>query len=296
MLTNGVGIRGLKQWGNPYAMLQGPGFQINWEKVLSFAAGKLLVKANGAASIGADALTVDALLEALRAGDRIDFGTVPTVVVTLSGNEAIGQTDIGVTALTDALPNGAVLNYGVNEQMVLTAAAAKGATSLTVEALDTAIESGDTATYQGGVNVVEVLADAAKGATSVSISNLNFALADNAEGFVQREGFSNGDKFIPEGTVMAKDTTTTPDTLIPRKDATTEEAICFLASDASNSRQASGHSRSGYGTVIGNTFIYENLCPDADADGDLPSAYKTELIANAHFKATDFVDYVDTRA
>lgn len=298
MFTNSVPIRGLKPWGNPYHMTQGPGYQMNWARVSSFfAAGKQIVKANGAASIGADALTVDALPFGIRQGETIDFGVVETVVVTLSGNEAIGQTDLSVTALTGPIPAGTLLDFGTGEQLVkLTAAAAAGAVLIIVEALTIALETGDTATYQGGKNTVEATADVLEGAVSVPITNLEFAIADNAEGVLQREGLSSADKFVPEATVMAVDKTTTPYTQIPARDADTEEANHFLASDASNARQASSHSRSGYGTVNGNTFIYENLCPDADSSGDLPAAFKTQLIANAHFKASDFVDYVDTRA
>jgi hypothetical protein len=79
------------------------------------------------------------------------FNAEDAVVVTLSGNEAIGQTAIGVTALSGPIPSGAILKSGAGEFMQLTAAAAAGATSLTVEALEVAWESGDTATYAGAV-------------------------------------------------------------------------------------------------------------------------------------------------
>lgn len=78
------------------------------------------------------------------------------VVVTLSGAEAIGQTAISVNALSGPIPSGAILKSGAGEFMQLTAAAAAGDTTLTVEALEVAWESGDTATYAGAVRTVVV--------------------------------------------------------------------------------------------------------------------------------------------
>lgn len=78
--------------------------------------------------------------EAYRAGERY--------TITTSAQANAAAVAISVTALPVALPVGTVLDFtGAGEFAILTAPAAKGATSLTVEALDAQVESGDTATY-----------------------------------------------------------------------------------------------------------------------------------------------------
>lgn len=293
MDTSRVGMRGLKPWGNPYAMTQGPGYQIDWARTSDFfAGGSFNVQLNGAVAVGADSITVDALTRPLKIGDILRAPDVATVVVTLTANKAIGQTSLAVTALTGPIPAGTVLDAGTGKQAKTTSAAAKNATTIAVETLDTAWVSGDTATYQGGEHNLEVLADASEGATSVSVGNVQFAIADNTKLIAQVTGRLASEKFIPEATVMALDATSKK--MFPRRDADTEQAIGLIASDASNSVQAAHQARSGYGTVIGNTFLFENLLPDADESGDLPSAYKTELAANT--LGFTYTDYIDTRA
>lgn len=76
------------------------------------------------------------------------FPITGTVVVTANGPAIATATSITVDPLPGALPSGAVLDFtGAGEFAKLTAAAAAGATSLTVEALDAGIEDNDTATY-----------------------------------------------------------------------------------------------------------------------------------------------------
>lgn len=62
---------------------------------------------------------------------------------------AQGATSVPVGALTGAIPNGTVLDFGTNKFARLTAAAAAGATSLTVTALVTALVDADTTWYEG---------------------------------------------------------------------------------------------------------------------------------------------------
>jgi hypothetical protein len=86
-------------------------------------------------------------------GARLDptaFATEGSVdaVVGVAG-AAQGATSIPVAALSGPIPNGTVLRFSVDEYARLSAAAATGATTLTVEALVNALESGDTATYVG---------------------------------------------------------------------------------------------------------------------------------------------------
>lgn len=86
-------------------------------------------------------------------GVKLDSAAFPVedaVTVTTPGGAAIGAVAIPVTGLSGPIPSGTILNFtGVGEFALLTAPATAGATSLTVEALDAAIEAGDTATYPG---------------------------------------------------------------------------------------------------------------------------------------------------
>lgn len=73
-------------------------------------------------------------------------GTTYTITVG-SGGAIATATTVPVTALPVALPVGAVLDFtGAGKFAILTAPAAAGATSITVEALDAALTAGNTAT------------------------------------------------------------------------------------------------------------------------------------------------------
>lgn len=267
----------------------GQGGQIDWTAVGEsfYLRGKFTVKLNGAVSKGATSLTVDALGYPVAKGTVLDFGEEETVVVTINGTEAQGQTSLSVDALTGPVPNGTVLDFGTGKQAKMTAAAAEGATSITVEALDTALADNDAATYQGGRKLAKVKADAVAGATTLTVEKLQFAIADDAEATSDYTG--SGDKrMIPAGTVMAR---LTSGKLIPRRDVTgSEEACGLLASDADEKSQFDA--KSGYGLVVGGT-VYENLMPDADDSGNLAAGYKTELAANT--LGFLFFDYEDSR-
>jgi hypothetical protein len=71
------------------------------------------------------------------------------VVVTLNGSAAIGATSITVDALAGAVPSGTLLHFNSGEFIISTSAAAAGATAIAVEAIPTALEDDDTATYTG---------------------------------------------------------------------------------------------------------------------------------------------------
>lgn len=71
-----------------------------------------------------------------------------SVVVGAAGALA-AATSVPVAALSGPIPSGTVLDFGTGKFAVLTAAAAAGATSLTVRAIPTALVSGDTALYEG---------------------------------------------------------------------------------------------------------------------------------------------------
>lgn len=76
-----------------------------------------------------------------------------TAVVGVAG-AALSATSIPVAALTGPIPAGTNLWFGGAKLAHLTAAAATGATALTVSALPTALVSTDTATYAGAGKVL----------------------------------------------------------------------------------------------------------------------------------------------
>jgi hypothetical protein len=154
----------------------------------------------------------------------------------------------------------------------LSAAAATGATSLTVNALAADIANAAEATFAGGTKQARVTAAAAVGATTVSVDELEFGIADNSEAKVEGS-VGTGAKFIPAGTVMAR---LSSGKGVPRSIITgAEAACCILASNASDDDTNAGYT--GYGELIGGV-LYENLLPEADSGtGLISSTYKTEL-------------------
>jgi hypothetical protein len=80
------------------------------------------------------------------AGNGVTGSTAASAVVSAAG-AAGGATSVPVAALTRAIPNGTKLIFlpGANKSAKLTAAAIVGATTLTVEAIPTALVSGDSA-------------------------------------------------------------------------------------------------------------------------------------------------------
>jgi len=82
------------------------------------------------------------------------FYRTDSVLVTAAA-AAQGATSVTVTALSGAIPNGTVLDFGGAKFARLTAAAAQGATTLTVAALPTALAGAETARYTGvGVTTI----------------------------------------------------------------------------------------------------------------------------------------------
>lgn len=88
-------------------------------------------------------------------GVKLDSAAFPVedaVTVTVAAAGApIGAVSIPLSAGTSGpIPSGTFLNFtGVGEFALVTAPVPKGATAIPVEALDAAIEAGDTATYPG---------------------------------------------------------------------------------------------------------------------------------------------------
>lgn len=116
---------------------------------VSFSSSQIL-----SANFLAEELTADILVPG---GARIiasEFFAPDAVrVVVAVGGAAINATVIPIDALSGSIPVGAILDFtGTKKFAVLTAAAVAGATSLTVEALPTALVATDLAVYSGRVD------------------------------------------------------------------------------------------------------------------------------------------------
>lgn len=96
-----------------------------------------------------DYLDRNALLPGGAKLDPSQFLSTDAVVVTLTASALAAAVALTVAALSGPIPSGTVLNFGTNKFARLTAAAATGATSLTVAAIPTAMGGTETATYAG---------------------------------------------------------------------------------------------------------------------------------------------------
>lgn len=159
---------------------------------------RVVVGAAGAA-IGATSVPVDALPGAIPSGAFLNFGTLAPVTVTSDGGASANATTMNVDALSGPVPAGTVLYFGAKKFAKLTAAAAAAATSLTVEALPTAIADNDAATFAGGTRQARLTAAAAKGATSITVDELQFAVADNDAAYYDIPGMK---RRVAAGTVV----------------------------------------------------------------------------------------------
>lgn len=132
-------------------------------------------------------------------GRQIDWGVLDdswrSSAWTVKVNDAAaaqGDTALGVDALAQALPKGTILWFAAGDFARLTADAAKGAVSLTVEALVNAISDDATATVGGaGVKRIKagtIMVEQANGKMVPRIARLNsetsigFLTADAEEG------------------------------------------------------------------------------------------------------------------
>lgn len=141
-------------------------------QILDFGSrSSVTATATATAAKAATSIAVTALTLAIPNGAVLDFGSRAAVsVVVGAAGAAPGDTTVPVAALSGPIPNGTVLNFGGAKFATLNAAAATGATSLTVLALPTAVVSADTATYAAVAHVMAVLsAGAAAGATSLTV-------------------------------------------------------------------------------------------------------------------------------
>lgn len=272
-LENSTVNRGFYPFLEPATMKRGFGAQFDWDKVGNYYnRGGFIVKSNGGAAKAATSVPIDALEKKLPMGTVLDFGAVDGGTVTASANASTSATSISVNALAFAIPSGTILDFGTSKQVKLTSAAAVGDTSIAVAALDTAIVSGNTATYQGGRKLAKLTQAEEVGATSLHVEKLQFAIADNDEA---RADTTDADgKLIPIGTMICQQSN---GLWIPARDRqNSEEVEALLGSDADQSLQ---NAKNGFGTVIGNTVVWENLLPDYGASGY--SGWKTQLQSNS---------------
>jgi hypothetical protein len=104
----------------------------------------------------ADYLSRDHLIPAPVPIDAAQFVSANGTRVTLTANAAQNATSLTVTALTNAVPANTVLRFAAGKYAYTTSVAAKGATTVAVEALPVALTSGDSAAYTGtGKKIVE---------------------------------------------------------------------------------------------------------------------------------------------
>lgn len=271
------------------SLIRDTGRQVDFEYMETLAGvnqyrrGGFKVKLAEAVDVGETGVTVDALEYGLKQGDTINFGYFQPVVVTVGAAGALADaTSVPVDALTGPIPSGTTLYMGSKKYVTLTAAAAEGATSLTVAALPTAVVDNDTATFQGGVKELVLAADAEEGATALTVEAPLYGFADDDEGYaVANVGQRYNPKsiLIDEGTVMVEVDPTTnrkiiPMALHPDTYSATGEAMVLLTKAKNDSRT---DALTGYGVTFGG-ILYENLMPDAIKNGGtLISGWKTKL-------------------
>lgn len=258
-------------------LVRDTGHQIDWDLLdgrYVHDAETVEVTADG--DIDDTTLAVVALPKAIPAGTVLDFGLRAAVTVTLSGNEAIGQTDIGITALSAPLRSGTILKSGAGEFMQLTADAAAGAVSLTVEALEVAWESGDTATSPAIRQLVYVTEDADEGDTEITVAPLDFWVNDGATATI---GITTGGRFIPAGTVM--DLLSSGKVVPSALGTGGVTAIGILETNAEE--EARSDAITGY-SVLQSGIFYENFLPEASGSpATISSTWKTELLARGGY-------------
>lgn len=265
------------------SLVRDTGRQIDWDLLdgrYVHNAQTISVAAN--ADIDDTTLEVDPLPVKVPAGTILDFGLRAAVTVTLSGNEAIGQTDIGINALSAPLRSGTILKSGAGEFMQLAADAEAGAVSLTVEALEVAWESGDTATAPAVQQLVYVTEDAEVGDEELTVKALDFWINDGATAVI---GSAGAGRFIKAGTVMDL---LSSGKIVPSALGTGGvTAIGILATNAEEDSRTDA--LTGYGLFRSGIF-YENLLPEANPT-TIDSNWKTELLARGgHWQWDQYSD------
>ena len=174
---------------------------------------------------------IDWTLSGVARFHRGAFGVRNTTAVVAS------DTTIAVAALQYALPAGSVIDFGAGDKIVLTA-------------------------------------DAAEGATSITVNPAHSAIADETTGYAIQPGYVDGGFRIPAGTIMARNATNFK--LFPRALVTgAETAECVLLTDAKSDSKTD--SLTGYGVTYGGIFYENMMPDAVVATGLVTSGWKTEL-------------------
>ena len=126
--------------------------------------GKVTITLTSSAAIGATSISVSALSNNIASGAVI-YGNNGDLL-TLSGAASAGAATISVNALTRALPSGEI--FFIRKLAILTSPATAGATSLAVTALLVNLATPET----GYVSPIVATAAAAVGATTITVSAL----------------------------------------------------------------------------------------------------------------------------
>ena len=117
-------------------------------------------------AVGATSLPVTATAEAMPAGTRLRFGTFD---ITLSAAALKGANSLSVVALPHGLADGAVVWLPNGIDIIVRGAVSAGATTLNVYPIQQGIDNGTVITFQ---KYVVLSASAAAGATSLTVSPL----------------------------------------------------------------------------------------------------------------------------
>lgn len=287
------------------AKAQDHGHQVSWDDIPASASegGSIVTVITPGALPGATSVPVGALTQPLPAGKVLDFGQVAAFNVTVGvAGAAIGATSIPVAALPGPIPVGKLLDFGAGKKAEVTTAALAGATAVVVEALVTAVVSGDVAPVAADAKAVRLSAAAAVGAVALVVDAIGHELAigDLAQvaGDPRLSQGVSGFKFVQAGSVMCELTAgANKGKLILRRarpSGNTDPANVIILTNANEPNGMFGSDAlSGYGVVRG-AVVHENLLPDADlTTGLIPTDYKTELKANGY--AWAFLQYNDSR-
>ena len=126
----------------------------------------------------------------------------PVTVTVNDASISAGETSITIVALPGPIPSGTRLNFtgGTNAQVAeVNGDHAAAVTTLTVLPLDGTIANSSTALFPGGTLMARVTAPAAAGATSITVDELQFAIADDLTATVSGSGQP---RTIKAGTVV----------------------------------------------------------------------------------------------
>ena len=133
---------------------------------------------NGAPGFIADLKTREHVLPGGAKIDAAQFVSADAVKVAVGvAGAAVDAVAIPVAALTEPIPNGTVLDFGAKKFARLTTDAAKGAVSLTVAALVTALVSGDTAYYLAPGRKKRIISGTLVGLTNAELEGASVVTA-----------------------------------------------------------------------------------------------------------------------